>query len=173
MGSRHASATRRSVMALLRLTLRGAQLASFHSARFSYVAVLSLMEDGIIHWHDTTRIAEDRRSALLSRCVSSQSSCQQFCHRAMSGTLRGGGGGSNFGMNVNGHARAGFSRSMPNKNLPNCPVPRPCSYWNQGVCAQKGDHESANILWKHMCKRCWDPAHTERDCPLGSGGSNK
>jgi hypothetical protein len=108
----------------------------------------------------------------VSRGVSSNSSYQQFA--VMSGARRGGGGGSNFGMNVNSSARAGSSRSvLNNKNLPNCPAPRPCSYWNQGVCAQKGDHENSNILWKHVCKRCWDPAHTERDCPLGSGGSSK
>jgi hypothetical protein len=87
------------------------------------------MEDGLLHWHDTARIAEERHSALVSRGVSNNSSYQQFA--AMSGARRGGGGGSNFGMNVNSNARAGSSRSMPNnKNLPNCPVPRPCSYWN-------------------------------------------
>jgi hypothetical protein len=85
------------------------------------------MEDGILHWHDTARIAEKRSSALVSRGVSSQSFSQQFA--AMSSARRGGGGRSNSGMNVNSHARARCSRSVPNnKNLPNCPVPRPCSY---------------------------------------------
>jgi hypothetical protein len=103
---------RLSMMALLRSTLRDAQFHGFDSAQFSYAAVLSLMEDGILHWHDTARIAEERRSALVSRGVSSNSSSQQFA--VMSGAHCGGGGGSSFGMNVNSHARAGSSRSVPN-----------------------------------------------------------
>jgi hypothetical protein len=48
-------------------------------------------------------IAEERHSALVSHGVSSNSSYQQFA--AMSGARRAGGGGSNFGMNVNSNAR--------------------------------------------------------------------
>jgi hypothetical protein len=86
--------TRCSMMALLRSTLRDVQLHGFESARFSYAAVLSLMEDGLLHWHDTARSAEERRSALVSRGVSSNtsnSSYQQFA--TMSCARRGGGGG--------------------------------------------------------------------------------
>jgi hypothetical protein len=39
----------------------------FEAARYSYGCILSMMEEGILHWNDSTRIAEERRSALIAR----------------------------------------------------------------------------------------------------------
>jgi hypothetical protein len=50
----------------LRNTLRDAQFHGFEAARFSYGALLSMMEDGNLSWSDHQAIAEERRSTLIA-----------------------------------------------------------------------------------------------------------
>jgi hypothetical protein len=57
----------RGMLALLRATLRDTAYHRFEVARYSYGCILSMMEDGILHWNDTTCIAEEHRSALIAR----------------------------------------------------------------------------------------------------------
>jgi hypothetical protein len=59
--------TARGMLALLRSTLRDAAYHGFEAARYSYGCILSMMEDGSLTWSDSTRIAEERRSALIAR----------------------------------------------------------------------------------------------------------
>jgi hypothetical protein len=58
----------------LRSTLREAQFYGFKAARFSYSALLSMMEDGNLSWSDSQAIAEGRRSSLIARGSQSQPS---------------------------------------------------------------------------------------------------
>jgi hypothetical protein len=57
----------RGMLALLKTMLRDAAYHRFEAARYSYGCVLSMMEDGLLHWNDSTRIAEECRSALIAR----------------------------------------------------------------------------------------------------------
>jgi hypothetical protein len=146
----------RGMLALLRATLRDAAYHRFEAARYSYGCILSMMEDCILHWSET--FAEERRSALIARVPARDSV-----------------------PNVNYPSRNGFSaskggenayKSKNSPNFPGGPVPRPCIYWNNGVCPQRAD-QNAGILWKHVCRRCLDPAHTDKDCPLQSTGTGR
>jgi hypothetical protein len=57
----------RGMLALLRATLRDTAYHRCEAARYSYGCILSMMEDGILHWNDTTRIVEEHRSVLIAR----------------------------------------------------------------------------------------------------------
>jgi hypothetical protein len=153
----------RGMLALLRATLRDAAYHGFEAARYSYGCILSMMEDGILHWNDTMRIAEERRSVLIARgtqVVPARDSVSNV-YPSRKGFSASKGGES-----------ADKSKNNPNyPNFPGGPVPRPCIYWNNGVCPQRADHQNAGILWKHVCRRCLDPAHTDKDCPLQSTGT--
>jgi hypothetical protein len=144
--------TQRAMLLTLRNTLRHAQFHGFEAARFSYGALLSMMEDGNLSWSDNQAIAEERRSALIAR--GSQSQPSQSHSRFT--------GGSNV-------ARSGGARSKNFPNNPNFPggnIVRPCVYWNNGVCPHKGDHQGSTVFWRHVCRRCLDASHKDNECPL-------
>jgi hypothetical protein len=153
----------RGMLALLRATLRDAAYHGFEAARYSYGCILSMMEDGILHWGDTTRIAEERRSALIAR--GTQVVPARDAVPSSYPSRRG------FSAPKGGES---VKRNNPNyPNFPGGPVPRPCVYYNNGVCPQRADHQNAGVLWKHVCRRCLDPAHTDKDCPLQSTGTGR
>jgi hypothetical protein len=147
-----------SMLATLRSTLRDAQFHGFDAARFSYGALLSLMEDGTVSWLDAQNIAEERRSALIARGSQSHSRDLLPSHHSRS------------------MFRSGGARSK-NINNPNSPgsgnITHPCIYWNQGNCPQKGDHQGVSVFWKHVCRRFFEPSHTDRDCPLPPHGTGR
>jgi hypothetical protein len=151
--------TQRAMLLTLRNTLRDAQFHGFEAARFSYGALLSMMEDGNLSWSDHQAIAEERRSALIAR--GSQSQPSQSHSRFTSGS------------NV---ARSGGARSKNFPNNPNFPggnMARPCVYWNNGVCPHKGDHQGSTVFWRHVCRRCLDASHKDNECPLPPPGTGR
>jgi hypothetical protein len=138
------AATMRSMLATLRSTLRDAQFHGFDAAKFSYGTLLSLMEDGTVSWLDAQAITEERRSALIAR--GSQS------HSRKTAT------GSNHSRYMNGLGGFRPGGVRPKGNSPNIAGPpggvttRPCVYWNNGMCPQKGDHQGVSFFWKHICR---------------------
>jgi hypothetical protein len=81
------------------------------------------------------------------------------------------------GNSTSGNARSLSSGKLDKQNIPNSPgggvMPRACVFHNQGVCANKRDHRNGQVLWKHVCKRCFSPDHTELSCPLLSNGTGR
>jgi hypothetical protein len=66
------------------------------------------------------------------------------------------------------NARGGGGRSAQHSgNSPNS-APRACIYYNQGVCAHRGDHQTGGFLWKHVCRKCFGSDHIEGQCPLST-----
>jgi hypothetical protein len=109
----------------------------YEAARYSYGCILSMMEDESLSWSDTTHISEERRSALIAR-----GSAVPTREVLPSNNSRRGYTGN-----------AGKGSDVKVKNNPNSPggFPRPCVFWNNGVCTQRADHQTAGILWKHVC----------------------
>jgi hypothetical protein len=95
-----------------------------------------MMEDGILHWNDTMRIAEERRSALVARgtqVVPARDSVPNVNYPSSKGFSASKGGENAYKIKNN-----------PNyPNFPGGPVPQPCIYWNNGVCPQRADHQNA------------------------------
>jgi hypothetical protein len=125
------------MLALLRATLRDAAYHGFEAARYSYGCILSMMEDGILHWSDTTRIAEEHRSALITRgtqVVPARDAVPNvYPSRKAFSASKGG--------------ESVYKRNDPNyPNFLGGPVPRPCIYYNNGVCPQRADHQNAGVL---------------------------
>jgi hypothetical protein len=85
------SETQRSMLLTLRNTLRDAQFHGFEAARFSYGALLSMMEDGNLFWSDTQAIAEERGSALIARGSQAQPAQNHSRYVNGSNTARPGG----------------------------------------------------------------------------------
>jgi hypothetical protein len=143
--------TVRAMLGQLRATMRDAQFHGYESARYAYGTILSLLEDGTVTWADSQRIADERRSALIARgppLREQATNPQRFCE--VPGTNARGGGGRSA------------QRSGNNPNF----APRACVYYNQGVCAHKGDHHSGGFFWKHVCRKCFGSDHIEGQCPL-------
>jgi hypothetical protein len=142
----------RAMLEQLRLTHRDAQSYGFEAARFAYGVVLSQMEDGTLSWHDRSRISEERRLALVARGPHSRGlpvpSCGVVGVRARPASAK---------------PHAGW------QNIPNCPgggiVTRVCDFFNQGICSRSGDHQTGNLMWRHICKGCFAGDHAEPSCP--------
>jgi hypothetical protein len=52
------------------------------------------------------------------------------------------------------------SYSARNQNSVSKKVIKPCLYYNNKVCAKKGDHVEGNLVYKHLCNNCWSTDHT-------------
>jgi hypothetical protein len=111
-------------------------------------------------WSDTTRIAEERRLALIARgtVVSAHDVFPSSSSRRGFNGNAGKGSDSKFVRN-NPHSLGAF--------------PRPCVFWNNRVCTQRADHQTAGILWKHVCRQCLEPTHTDKECPLMTTGTGR
>jgi hypothetical protein len=143
----------RLMITQLSATMRDAMFHGFEAARYSYGIILSMMEDGLLNWSDSSRVAEERRSALIAHGSQPRAAMPPVTRRAPNvGPQRGNNRGS--------------SSSARDNN-----VPRPCNFYNAGTCSQRGDHVTGGTFWKHVCKRCLAPDHIERDCPLQSPGT--
>jgi hypothetical protein len=150
--------TMRLMLAQLRSTMLDASFHGFDSARYSYGIILSMLEDGALSWADQFRMSEEWRSALIAR-----------------------GSVSRAGPPGTDGRRAGASSGPPTTSRPTGSRrgpqnsqnsgPRPCIYYNNGVCANRTDHSNNGTLWKHVCRRCWSADHLDKDCPLGPGGA--
>jgi hypothetical protein len=142
-----------AMLAQLRATMHDAQFHGYESARYAYGTILSLLEDGTVTWTDSQRIADERRFALIARGppLHEQPTTSQRSREVPGTNARGGGG---------------VGRSAQRSgNIPNF-APRACVYYNQGVCAHRGDHQTGGFLWKHVCRKCFGSDHIEGQCPL-------
>jgi hypothetical protein len=129
----------RAMLLTLRNTLPDAQFHGFEAARFSYGAMLSMMEDSNLSWSDSQAIAEERLSTLIARGSHPLEPSQNHS-RYLNGS----------------NAACSGGACSKNNNFPNNPnilggsVARPCIYWNNGNCPHKGDHQSAMVYWKRV-----------------------
>jgi hypothetical protein len=143
----------RAMLEQLWLTLRDAQSYGFEAARFAYGVVLLQMEDGTLSWLEGSRISEERHSALVARGPPSRE-VPVPSREAVGVSAR----------------PASAKPQAGQQNIPNCPgggiVTRVCNFFNQGVCSRSGDHQMGNVMWRHICKRCFAGDHAEPACPL-------
>jgi hypothetical protein len=97
--------TQRAMLLTLRNTLRDAQFQRLEAARFSYGALLSMIEDGkLSSWSDNQATAEEQRSSLIAPGSKSQLSQNHSRYVNGSNAARPGGAHSiinNFLNNLN------------------------------------------------------------------------
>jgi hypothetical protein len=67
------------MLAQLRATMRDASFHMYEPARYSYGIVLSMLEDRALTWQDQYRMAEERRSGLIT-CGSFSRDANQVLH---------------------------------------------------------------------------------------------
>jgi hypothetical protein len=154
-------AVMRLMLAQLRSTMRDASFHGFESARYSYGIILSMLEDSTLSWADQFRMSEEQRSALIARGSVNRAGPPR--EAGTDGRRAGASSGAPTTSRPTGSRRGA-------KNNPNS-GPRPCIYFNNGVCANRADHNTNRVLWKHVCRRCWSADHVDRDCPLGPSGT--
>jgi hypothetical protein len=130
----------RGMFALLRAMLRDA------TYRYSYGCILSMMEDGSLSWSDTTRIAEERRSALIARGTV----VPAYDVFPSNSSRRG------FNGNAGKGSDSKFVRNNPNSLGA---FPRPCVFWNKGVCTQRADYQTGASYGRMSVDSAWSP-HT-------------
>jgi hypothetical protein len=125
-------AVMRLMLAQLRSTMRDASFHGFESAKYSYGIILSMLEDGALSWAVQFWMSEERRSALI-----------------VHGSVNRAGPPREAGTDGR---RAGASSGPPTTSRPAGPCrgaqnsqnsgPRPCIYFNNGVCANRADHNT-------------------------------
>jgi hypothetical protein len=125
-------AVMRLMLAQLRSTMHDASFHGFESARYSYGIILSMLEDGALSWADQFRMAEEWRSALIAH-----GSVNRAGPPREAGTDGRRAGASSGGPTTS--RPAGSRRGA--QNNPNS-GPRPCIYFNNGVCANRADHST-------------------------------
>jgi hypothetical protein len=147
------------MLALLRATLRDAAYHGFESACYSLGCILSMMEDGRTTLHVLRSTAAPRSSPEGLKCPPGIQ-CRMLLTLLIGVFLP--------PKEVRLLSKV---RTVRNFRAAQCCG---CAYvhWNNGVCTQRTDHPNVEILWKHVCRRCLDPAHTDKDCPLASTGTD-
>jgi hypothetical protein len=124
-----------------------AQSHGFEVIKYAHGVILSRLEMGKLTWPDVHETSEARRTAItrgITQCKANNSS-------------RG-----NYNRQFNSNQNSGGARSARRSGK----AVRACLFYNNGSCSQKGDHETATVLYRHVCKKCWKADHVENDCFL-------
>jgi hypothetical protein len=103
---------------------------------------------GEFTWYDELTMAEKRRSALTRASKPKDIVRASYSNRGFSQGRRNG--------KQSGGARSG---PMGNKKLV-----KSCIYYNNNVCSKKGDHEEANVFYRHNYSHCMAVDHTVKEC---------
>jgi hypothetical protein len=140
------------MLAHYRSVYRDMQNHGFEAAKWVSGVVLSLLEKGKLTWSQEEKMAEERRSALTAAANPPRESLpppqRQFRNSQ----------GNSFQPSLaNNNARSG---SGGNRKLT-----KACVFYNHGSCPHPSHHEAGNTRWQHVCRKCWEPGHFERDCP--------
>jgi hypothetical protein len=134
-----------------RAVYRDAQNHGFAAARWSNGVVLSMLEKGKLRWDETYKMAEERRSALVS--VSSphkepDSTILPLKSQKVSRQFNEYQGNKSSNVNRNGGKK----------------VTKICQFFNNGSCPHSSHHDNGLTRWRHVCRECWEPGHTIREC---------
>jgi hypothetical protein len=138
----------RQMLAHYRAVFRDAQNHGFEAAKWANGYVLSLLEKGKVTWDNEFKMAEERRDALTARSTVLRDSAQLYRDPR---PVR--------------PSQADFPRNNSGKSNGNRQkVVKACAFFNSGTCPNSGNHETASTRWKHVCRECWEPGHTDREC---------
>jgi hypothetical protein len=120
----------------------------FEKAKHLHASTLTNMEDGLYGWLNKEAMAEARKD---HKMPSNNDSVKSSFDNSKNNISKSNGSG-NF-------MKFEFKRA-PQGEV----TVLPCYNFNQGKCKFSADHESANVLWRHICVRCLDEGHTDRNC---------
>jgi hypothetical protein len=134
----------RLMMAHFRTLMEDAVSHGWEAVKYAHKDILMRLEMGEFTWYDELTMAEKRRSALTRASKPKDSVSANYSNRGFS---QGRGNGKQYG------ARSG------NKKLV-----KSCVYYNNNVCSKKGDHEEANVFYRHNCSHCMAVDHTIKEC---------
>jgi hypothetical protein len=138
----------RLMMAHFRTLMEDAVSHGWEAVKYAHKDILMRLEMGEFTWHDELTMAEKRRSALTRASKPKDIVSGSYGNR---GFYQGRGNGKQFG-----GARSG---PMGNKKLV-----KSCIYYNNNICSKKGDHEEANVFYRHNCSHCMAVDHTVKEC---------
>jgi hypothetical protein len=131
-----------------------AQFYGWEAVKCAHAEILSALEYGSLTWFDTLRMADIRRTVVNGKATQARNSASYF------------GNQNQPAKSAQGYQSQGYQNNAPskaNKSFNKKPA-KACNFYNEGRCAQAGDHESASTKWRHVCRECWGRDHTEKDC---------
>jgi hypothetical protein len=139
----------RAMVSHLKQWAMEANCHGFEKAKHLHATILTDMEDGLYGWLQKEAMAEARKNHIMP---TNSDNAKHIFENQKNSTPR------NNNNSVN-------PRKFEFKRAPQGEVTAlPCYNHNQGKCKFSSDHESANILWRHICVRCLDEGHTDRNC---------
>jgi hypothetical protein len=143
----------RLMLAHYRAVFRDAQSHGFEAARWSSGVILTMLERGEVTWDNTLKMAEERRTALISPVVPVKDYFSSANNRDQRPQRQGQSQGQNY------NARSGSINSNGNRGGSSRKTVKACVFHNNGSCPHDSHHENANTRWRHVCKDCWDQSH--------------
>jgi hypothetical protein len=119
----------------------------YDKARALHSSNLTDMEDGLYGWLQKEKVSDARKKF----CYMPSGNISQESVKNIN---------NNFSKsNVSSNRKFEFKKA-PQGEL----TALPCYNYNLGKCRQAADHESGNLLWRHICTKCVQEGHVERSC---------
>jgi hypothetical protein len=118
----------------------------FDKARALHSSILTDMEDGLYGWLQKEKVSDARKNFVMLSGNISQESVKNINNYFSKS-------------NVSSNRKFEFKKA-PQGEL----TALSCYNYNLGKCRQAADHESGNLLWRHICTKCLQEGHVERSC---------
>jgi hypothetical protein len=136
----------------LRNLMDDAVYHGWEPVKAAHAVILTSMESGSLSWSDELRMAEKRRSAITRASQVKETPPPPRSQFQQRFTARQG---------YIGNGNNSRSSSAPGKK-----VIKTCMYFNNNVCARKGDHDEGTVFYRHVCSHCMSVEHTVKECPF-------
>jgi hypothetical protein len=149
--------TARYMMNHLKNLMEDAVFYGWEVVKQAHSVILTSLETGSLRWDQEFEMAERRRSAIIRASKGLDSNVYSASSNSNKGN------GQNRFQNRQQFAGSGNSRNQSNMGKK---VIKPCLYFNNNVCAKKGDHEENNVVYRHICNHCWANDHIIKECPF-------
>jgi hypothetical protein len=138
----------RLMMTHFRTLMEDAVSHGWEAVKQAHKDILIRLEMGEFTWYDELTMAEKRRSALTRASKPKDNVVSTY-------------GSRGFGQGRGQGRQAGGVRPFPNGGKK---LIKSCIYYNNNVCNKKGDHEEANVFYRHNCSHCMATDHTVKEC---------
>jgi hypothetical protein len=140
----------RAMISYLKTWAMKANCLGFEHAKYSHACISTDMEDGLYTWLNREALTEARKNIITAPGVVREPRFMQEANSKIN---------NNFKGNFSGGKRPEFRRANQGEK-----TGLPCYNYNEGKCQKNGDHETSNILWRHICVKCLEEGHVSKEC---------
>jgi hypothetical protein len=126
-----------------------ANCLGFEHPKHSHACISTDMEDGLYTWVNREALIEAQKNIITAPMpVKEPRSYQETFSKTI----------NSKNQQFNGR-KPDFSKADPGEK-----TALPCYNFNDGKCRQGSYHETASVLWRHICAKCLNDGHVSKDC---------